>query len=126
MWIQDHEAKSWMEAQARFLLWNGGHERRLRAMLPGARFYARKPECWRAGLAVIAGVPSWGGIQPGRVYAVPPRLGRLDLFRAHYVERFHRCGAQVIAFLPSSEAETRAAMQAGFDEILTNDGILAR
>jgi len=108
----------------RFLTWRASHERLLKNLLPGAVFYARRIQCWRAGLAVIMGVPSLGAIRSDRTYALTPYLGRISLFRQAIVECFHRKGARTIAFLPETIDDNRAAIEAGFDEILTNGRII--
>ncbi len=105
---------------ARVLTWDAGHEALARLHFPGIRFYARQPECWRAGIAALSGMPGLGGIQPGRTYAIPPSVLGLPLFRASIVRRFHERGASVVAFLPPAGAPARRAVAAGFDEILTN------
>lgn len=123
-WLREHDAASWIVAQGRFLFWRREQEEDLLRHLPGARCYARENECWRAGLAVILGLPICGGIRAGRTYAIPPSLGGISLFRSRYVQAFHRFGASVLAFLPRSDEEARDALLAGFDEVLTNGVVI--
>jgi len=122
-WAKSHGLEQLLTTGARFLTWRASHEKLLKNLLPGAVFYARRIQCWRAGLAVIVGIPSWGAIRPNRTYALPPYLGNISLFRKSFVHCFHRKGARTIAFLPETVHDTRAAIEAGFDEILTNGRI---
>ena len=108
----------------KFLTWRESHEKQLRGLFGEVRFYARELECWRAGLAVMAGIPVFGGIKPGRTYAIVPSIAGRNLFRKSIVRPFHRRRAQTIAYLPATPQHTQAAVQAGFDEILTNGAIL--
>jgi len=95
----------------------------LRHGFPGAAFYPRKWACVRAGLAALCRLPSGSGIQPGRTYGLPPRLGSLPLFREPVLRYYRRRGARLLAFLPETEAEVREAVRLGFDQILTNHPI---
>jgi glycerophosphoryl diester phosphodiesterase len=112
-------------AHSRYVAWRPAHEAHLRRVFPAASFYAQERECWRAGLAVVSGVPALGGIVPGRVYALPPRFGKRPLYRPAVVAAYHGRGAKLTAFLPETESEARQAVEAGFDEILTNGPIFA-
>ena len=104
----------------KILTWRSDHEALAAAHFPGVAFYARRPECWRAGLAMLTGQPGLGAIRPGRTYALPPTFMGLSLFQAAMVRRFHERDATVVAFLPPTDALARQAAAAGFDEILTN------
>jgi glycerophosphoryl diester phosphodiesterase len=106
--------------RASFVSWSWRHEVLCRALFPGASFYARERQCWRAGLAVIGHAALLGGITRGRTYALPPRLGSRPLYRPELVRAYQRRGARVLAYLPETEADTRAALAAGVDEVLTN------
>ncbi len=109
---------------ARYVTWDAGHEAQLRAIMTDARFYARDRECWRAGLAVIVGLPQFGAISGLKIYSLPPRLGAVDLYTDRIVKSYQSRGARVVAFLPESEDEVRRALAVGCDEILTNGTIL--
>jgi glycerophosphoryl diester phosphodiesterase len=122
-WTQSHRVEHWVIDQVKFLAWRRDHEKLLKDLLPGVVCYARKMECWRADLAVLIGLPSLGGIESNRTYAIPPKLAGIELFRNSIVDCFHRKQAQAVAFLPETEDDARAAVQAGFDEILTNGRI---
>ncbi|RJP43071.1 MAG: hypothetical protein C4548_07400 [Desulfobacteraceae bacterium] len=104
----------------KILTWRSDHEALAAAHFPGVAFYARRPECWRAGLAMLTGQPGLSAIRPGRTYALPPTFMGLSLFQAAMVRRFHERDATVVAFLPPTDALARQAAAAGFDEILTN------
>ena len=110
--------------QVKFLTWSAAHESRLKSFFPRAVYYGRKYECWRAGLAVIAGLPVFGAIQPGRIYALPPAIWKISLFKASIVRQYHIQHARTIAYLPETDAAARRAVRAGFDEILTNKKIV--
>ncbi len=107
----------------RFCTWQKDHEPLLRQLFPRASYYARKAECWQAGLAVALGAPGWGNIKAGRTYAIPPRLGCIRLFRESFVAHYHRRGARTIAFLPHDTSDAEAALRAHCDEILTDGRI---
>lgn len=104
----------------KMLTWRADHEALAASRFPGVPFYARRSECWRAGLAVLFGQPGLGAIRPGKTYALPPSLMGLSLFQASMVRRFHERHAAVVAFLPPTDSLARRAVTAGFDEILTN------
>lgn len=115
---------AWVIAQAKFVVWRKSHEHLLKGLFPGAQCYAREPECWRVGLSLIGRLPFLGGVEDGKTYALPPRLGRIPLFRAGYFEAIHRRGGKVLAFLPETDADALEALRLGADEILTNGRIL--
>lgn len=126
---------SWAAAQgmietisqnAKLLTWRAGHEALAKKYFPGAAFYARRMECWRAGLAVLLGRPHLGAILPEKTYALPPSVMGLSLFQPHIVQCFHKRRASVVAFLPPTEEQAEQAAAAGFDEILTNGSRLRR
>ena len=122
-WVEKNGMKQRIVRQAKFLTWRAGHEALVQDVLPGARFYARKSECQRAGLAAFLGLPWMGGIRPGRTYALPPALGPCPLFTQPIIDRYHRRKAAVVAFLPQTGDQVRMALAAGVDEILTNGKI---
>ena len=123
-WARSHGLEQRLTTCGKFLTWRASHEKLLENLLPRAVFYARRIQCWRAGLAVIMGVPALGAIRSNRTYALTPYLGSISLFRKSFVHCFHRKGARTIAFLPETVDDTRAAIEAGFDEILTNGRII--
>lgn len=125
VWAETSGMKQRIIRQAKFLTWRAGHETLIQDIFPGARFYARKPQCQRAGLAVFSGLPWLGGIQPGRIYALTPVLGPRPLFTKSIVDRYHARKALVVAFLPETDDQARNAIAAGVDEILTNRKIIA-
>jgi glycerophosphoryl diester phosphodiesterase len=110
--------------RATFLAWTPAHEAAIARCFPGARFYAQEPECRRAGTAALLTFGLGGDIRADRTYALTARFRGLSLFRPSIVARYHRRGARVIAFLPETDDEARAAIAAGFDEILTNGRIV--
>ncbi len=114
----------WLVAQAKFVLWDGGHESLLKDLFPGVQCYARERECWRAGLSLLGGMPFLAGIVKGKTYSLPPRLGRIPLYLSRYFDAIHARGGKVLAFLPEADDDARQAMRLGADEILTNGKIL--
>lgn len=119
-WAKANKAEPWLKEQARFLCWSRKTERTLRQLFPGSRTLAREEECYRAGLAVYAKLPCLGGIRQGRIYALPRFFGGRDLYTPRVIEAYHERGARVLAYLPDSIGDAKAALLAGFDEILTN------
>jgi glycerophosphoryl diester phosphodiesterase len=111
--------------RTRFLLWDVSHDQLLHSLFEGAKCYARKEQCIRAGIAVIAGLPVFAGINPDLIYSIPPSFVGISGFRRIYVEAFHRRGAKVVAYLPDTIEMCRTAIDCGFDEILS-DGIIFR
>jgi glycerophosphoryl diester phosphodiesterase len=106
--------------RAMFLAWHPTHEQAVAAAFPGARFYAQEPECRRAGAAVLFSRGIGGGIRAARTYALSARFHGLSLFRRPVIDRYHARGARVVAFLPESDDDARAAVEAGVDEVLTD------
>jgi glycerophosphoryl diester phosphodiesterase len=119
-WAQRKKAESWLNEQARFLCWSSRAERYLRQLFPQARTLAREVECYRAGLAVLSGMPFVGGIRSGRTYSIPRYFAGRDLFTKFFAEAYHKRGARLLAYLPPRDEDAKAAVDAGFDEILTN------
>lgn len=119
-WAKRKKAESWLNEQARFLCWSAKAERFLRQLFPNAQTLARESECYRAGLAVFSNVPFIGGIRSGRTYSIPRYFAGRDLFTKIFAEAYHKRGARLLAYLPSREEDAKAAVDAGFDEILTN------
>ncbi len=119
-WAERARRRAWLMEKARFLCWRRADERRLQRLFPVARTFAREWECWRAGLSIL-GRMSWvGGIRRGRVYALSRFVLGRDLFCDSVVKTYHARGARVLAYLPETEDDARAALRAGFDEVLTN------
>lgn len=118
----DHLARwrTFLTEQVRFLLWNSKDQTELLKCIPSARLMPRLGECRRAGLCNLLGLPSLGRIRAHQTYAVPPRFMGMNLMTEEFVQRYQQLGAQVLAYLPNSEQEVRAAIAAGVDEILLN------
>ncbi|MCP4455020.1 MAG: hypothetical protein GY809_26465 [Planctomycetes bacterium] len=112
------------ESLIRFCTWHRHHEQLLMQFFPQMAYYARKAECWQAGLAVFLRAPMCGRIKAGRTYAISPQFGRISLLDKEFVKHYHRRAAKTIAFLPQVASEARAAILANFDEILTDGHIL--
>ena len=123
-WIRKNDDLHRFVSRVKFLTWKPDHEKMLNACFPGADYYARKTECWRAGLAAFFGLPALGGIKANRTYALPASLRNISLFKQSIVSRFHNRNAKNIAFLPASDDLVKKALNANFDEILTNGKIL--
>ena len=74
----------------------------------------------RAGAAVLFSRGIGGGIRAARTYALTARFHGLSLFRRPVIDRYHARGARVVAFLPETDDDARAAVEAGVDEVLTD------
>lgn len=123
-WAKANNQEKALVAKSRFLTWHKAHELLVQQLFPGAVFYARSQECWRAGLCTLCKAPWLGGIQAGKIYSLTPTVRGIPLYRRHIIEAYHRRGAKVLAFLPETPQEAQAAIQAGCDQILTNYTIL--
>lgn len=119
-WAIKRKAEDWLNDQARFLFWSASDSRLGKQLFPQLPHLAREAECYRAGLAVLGKLGFLAGIQKGKTYSLPRFFAGIDLFRPEIVEAYHRRGARILAYLPPSEADAKAATDAGFDEILTN------
>lgn len=119
-WSQKPELADFLNERARFLFWDRQQQSLWQSRHPGAECMATVGECRVAGVACQVGLPALGGLQPGRSYALPPKLGRVPLLSPTVVERYHRQRARVLAYLPESEPEVDRALDSGADEILTN------
>ncbi len=119
-WAEAEGMVKTLVQNTKILTWRADHEALAAAYFPGTPFYARRSECWRAGLAVLLGQPGLGAIRPGRTYALPPTFMGLSLFQESIVRHFHERRAAVVAFLPPTDELSRRAVAVGFDEILTN------
>lgn len=124
-WAERKKATDWITAHGKFLMWSAAQEALLKEHFPAAHFYARKYECWRAGLCVLGKMPVLGNIRSGRTYALKGRIGSVECFRRDFVEAFHSRRARVVAYLPETDREARAAAAAGVDEILTDHSIVS-
>ncbi|MDE3268749.1 MAG: glycerophosphodiester phosphodiesterase family protein [Pseudomonadota bacterium] len=100
------------------------HERTMRKIMPQAKFFARKLECMVIGIAILFHLPVPRFLTSGKTFGVPPRLAGVPIYSASLVERFHRRGAKVIGYLPRDVADTRMALDAGVDLILTDYSII--
>jgi glycerophosphoryl diester phosphodiesterase len=123
-WTEKNNYSEQLKRKAKFLIWKPGHERLLKSFFPWADFYAKRIECWQAGLPALCRLPALGSIKPDRTYALPPFIGGISLYKQSIVRYFHQRNAKTIAFLPDSVFLAQKAVQAGFDEILTNGIIL--
>ena len=122
--IKSSQMKEHFFTKTRFLFWQEAQQKRFAELIPEAHFYAREKQCWRAGLAVLAGLPRLAGISTELIYGVPPQLFFLDLYQKKYFKAYREQGAKLVAFLPETTKETLQAVKLGFDQILTNHLIL--
>ena len=121
--LLDHwqnEARELLDERARFLLWEPTQQQWLLDHRPRAECMAPMPECRRAGLACLVGLPALAGIRPGATYSLPPRLKGRRLLTPRMVKRYQQHGARVLAFLPETDEEVDWALEAGVDEVLSN------
>lgn len=119
-WSHRKNADSWLNSQARLLLWTRRSRRLAHELFPRMPTLAGREACWRAGLASLFGVPSLSGIEAGKTYSLPRVFAGHDLYTTAIAETYHRRGARLLAYLPASDDDALAAIDAGFDEILTN------
>lgn len=120
-WASKNNAVALIAAQTKFLCWNPAHEKIVTDFFGAVPCYAKKSECWRAGLSMMAGVPSFGAIKAGRTYSVISELAGRSLFTPEVVNMLRVRGAKSLAFLPSTAALAKRAVAAGFDEILSDE-----
>ncbi len=118
--IEAEGLRDWVRKNVKFLVWKREHEERIQTSIPEAHFYALFTDCRKAALSRLFHLPFWKKIDDQKTYGVPPRFLGINLFQKKYVEAFHDRGAEILAYLPETEAESQAAVAAGFDEILTN------
>ena len=122
-WAKKRGSMDWLVQQSRFLFWKKHHQSRFLQLFPKVECLARSSECYRAGISSLLAVPFLGGIRKGVTYALPPAFLGQNLFCPEIVERYHRQGARVMAFLPANDSEIDAAVSAGFDEVLLDGEI---
>ena len=120
---QSPERFAHLNSRCRFLLWAKADEARCRQFFPGAEYFPQEAACYRAALAakLLGGIG--GGIESGASSALVALFAGMSCYSKSVAEVYHRKGAKVLAFLPASRDEIKAALSAGFDEILTDRGI---
>ena len=119
-WAERKKAESWLNAQARLLLWSRETQLLARQIFPGMSCLASQKACQRAGIAVLFKAGGVSGIQAGKTYSLPRFFMGRDLFTSQIVKAYHRRGARILAYLPERDEDAARAIQVGFDEILTN------
>ena len=119
-WLS-HQPESRVYDKIAFLFWRKEHEEMMRLHIPRGNYFAREEECKRAGLAVLSGLSFLANITPEKCYAIPPKFLGMNLYRKKYIDFFHRQGAHVIAYLPTTAEEVRAAKEAGCHLGLVDD-----
>jgi glycerophosphoryl diester phosphodiesterase len=119
-WANSESRLRQLRTRTKFLFWDAKQEWQWRAFLPDAEFYARRSQCYFAGVSILAGFESSWTVNASRTYSVLPRFFGRSLFEAKYVNAYHAIGAKVLAFLPQNAAEFEAARAAGVDEILVD------
>lgn len=120
-WAEREDKAVWLCRQARFLMWSPMHTKLLHQLFPSATTMAPLTECRRAGLSMLMGLPAMAAIRQGRTYSIPPRFLGLPLFRRSLVSAYQRLGGRVLAFLPEGREQQEQALQAGVDEVLSNE-----
>lgn len=118
--VAREKLESWVLTHVKFLVWKKEHEWLLKGHFPKARFYARGSECRKVGLALVGGYSRWIQLDSTKTYGLPPQFWIFNFAQKKVIEFFHSRGCEILAYLPRSESETKAAMQAGFDEILSD------
>ncbi|WP_111642724.1 glycerophosphodiester phosphodiesterase family protein [Marinimicrobium alkaliphilum] len=123
-WWQKPDWREFFKRRVRLLLWDKRQQQYLLERHPEAVCLASVSECRRAGVACLLGLPVFGGIEPGKTYALPPRLGGINLMRPAMIARFRRYGGRVLSYLPETEDDVRHSLAVGVDEVLTNHDII--
>lgn len=103
-----------------FLFWNEQHQRLFLNDFPEAVCFPRKEECYRAGIATLFGLTLLANIKKNKIYSLTPKIFGLPLLNKKIVQRFHKQGAQVLAYLPETNNEMQQCIDAGVDYILSN------
>ena len=106
--------------QAWFLVWDRKHEDEIKAFLPSATILADEKRCWRAGLSLYFGLGFLGGFIKDMIYALPYKMYGRTFFKPNMAKRIAKRKAKSLAYLPQNEEESKAAVKAGFDYILTD------
>ena len=114
----------WLEEHCLFLCERRRHQQALQALLPTAKFFARKSECYIVGIALLLGAAPLLTLPPTKIYSVASHLCGKPLFRQQVFARYQRQRARVLAYLPANAALARQAITAGADMILTDYDIV--
>lgn len=109
-----------VERNITFLLWCKEDQQLAERLFPDAQFFARDDECWRAGIAVLLGLPMFAKLIANKAYALPPKLWSISLFKKRIFRAYQSRNAKVIAYLPTCNEDAQAAVQAGADLILAD------
>jgi glycerophosphoryl diester phosphodiesterase len=116
--VRKDDVRAMLSRQARFLFWNWRSQRYCQARLPDVTFLARKSQCFRAVLSCLCRVSWLGGISAGSTYGAPLQFRGIALLNARVVGALRQRGAGIIAYLPATRDEVRAALSVGVDEII--------
>lgn len=119
-WWRQPQAAPFLSQQVRYLFWQANHQKILCRERPEVLCMARLWECRRAALACLSGTGFLAGVRSGVTYAVPPRFHTVNLMQPRIVQGYRERAGRVLAYLPDTATETREALRAGVDEILTN------
>ncbi|MCP3852237.1 MAG: hypothetical protein GY694_18660 [Gammaproteobacteria bacterium] len=104
-----------------FLFWDSELQSDFLNDFPKANCFPREKECYQAGLAVLFGLPLFGGIKENKIYSLTPRFLGFPMLNQRIVKIFHNRGAQVLGYLPETDQETLQCVNSGVDYILTNN-----
>ena len=105
----------------KFLFWNKKLQENFLKKFPDAICFSDKKQCYQAGIATLLGVPMLGNIKKNKIYSIIPKLFGQALINKRVVQTFHKREAQVIGYLPATQAEVQLCLDAGVDYILSND-----
>lgn len=119
-WCAKKKSTDFILSQARFLFWDKRQALALKKVFPAAKVLASEPECWRAGLSALSGIGRSLFIKKGKTYSLPYSFSGLKLAETKLVKAYHDVGAKILGYLPSTDGEAAAFVEAGFDEILTD------
>ena len=91
---------------------------------PPLNFLLASRSAYLVGVAMLLGVAPLLTLPRGKTYAVSAHLCGKLLFHPAVFSRYHDKGARVVAYLPANDTETRQAVAAGADMIITDYAII--
>ncbi len=114
--------RDFLARRVRFLFWDRQQEAIFSKIFPEITKLPGEFSCWRAGLSVLARLPSLGGIQSGKSYAVPYQLKSKVILTQDLVTTYHQRGARVMAYLPPPRSDLWLHFHhIGVDELLVDE-----
>jgi len=103
-----------------FLFWNKKLQENFLKTFSNAICFSNRAQCYQSVIATLFGLSMLGNIKKNKIYAIIPRMFGLALINKRIVQSFHKRGAQVIGYLPSTKDEVQLCLDAGVDYILSD------